>query len=90
MITNLIDVIWFCRNKKRFNNNIISWKSASHMVISNASPADNHTTGTFFSNMHEFAILKAFSAIIHAPNAPRTKEVLWHPSFHCFLDQLQH
>jgi hypothetical protein len=49
-------------------------------VISNASPADNHTTRTFFSDMHEFVILKAFSTIIHAPNAPRNKEVLWHHS----------
>jgi hypothetical protein len=32
---NLIDVIWFCRNKKRLDNNIISWKSAS-LVANNS------------------------------------------------------
>ncbi|GAU26294.1 hypothetical protein TSUD_55920 [Trifolium subterraneum] len=78
-IVNLIDVIWFCRNKVRFDNKIIHWKSASHMVISNTSLAGNHSSGSSFSDMHEFVILKAFSVTIHAPKAPRIKEVLWHP-----------
>ncbi|PNY17981.1 ribonuclease H [Trifolium pratense] len=78
-IINLIDVIWFCRNKRRFDNKIISWKLASHLVISNTSLAGNHSAWSSFSDMHEFVILKAFSVVIHAPNAPRIKEVLWHP-----------
>ncbi|GAU51712.1 hypothetical protein TSUD_415190, partial [Trifolium subterraneum] len=49
-IVNLIDVIWFCRNKMRFDNKIISWKSASNMVISNTSLAGNHSSGSSFSD----------------------------------------
>ncbi|PNX74819.1 ribonuclease H [Trifolium pratense] len=29
--------------------------------------------------MHEFMILKACSVLIHAPNTPRIKEVIWNP-----------
>ncbi|GAU10940.1 hypothetical protein TSUD_426790 [Trifolium subterraneum] len=49
------------------------------MVISNTSLAGNHSSGSSFSDMHEFVILKTFAVIIHAPKAPRIKEVLWHP-----------
>jgi hypothetical protein len=56
-----------------FDNKIISWKSASLLVIFNTSLAGNHSVGTSFSTVHDFVILKVFSVLIHAPNAAQIK-----------------
>jgi hypothetical protein len=56
-----------------FDNKIISWKSASLLVIFNTSLTGNHFVGTSFSDVHDFVILKVFSVLIHAPNAAQIK-----------------
>jgi hypothetical protein len=79
-LVNIISIIWFVRNQKRFNGKSIHWKSSIAMIIANVSLSGNITNKICNSSMTDFAILKRFKINIHPPNAPTIKEVLWcHP-----------
>jgi hypothetical protein len=53
-IINLLNFIWFVRNQARFNNKIISWKSAISMIISNTSLSGNNTKKTLIKLYERF------------------------------------
>jgi ribonuclease HI len=78
-IINLLNTIWFVRNQARFNNNLISWRSAISLIIANTSLTGNHTKKISSNSIRDFSFLKLFKISIHHPRAPILKEVLWHP-----------
>ncbi|PNX68777.1 ribonuclease H, partial [Trifolium pratense] len=78
-LINLLNTIWFVRNQVRFNNKLISWKSAIPMIIANTSLSGNITNKVSSSSIRDFTILKHFKVKIHHPRPPVIKEIVWHP-----------
>lgn len=78
-IVNIVWVIWFCRNKLRFDGKRISYEAAINMIHANISLAGNLSSGHMSSNIQELAILKRFSVAGKLSSAPKIKEVNWYP-----------
>jgi ribonuclease HI len=78
-IINLLNTIWTVRNKARFNNIIITWRSAISMIIFNTSLSGNNTCKLSSNSIRDFSFLKLFRISIHHPRAPFLKEVYWQP-----------
>jgi ribonuclease HI len=79
VIINLLNSIWFVRNQARFNNKVISWKSAISMIISNTSLSGNNTKIHSSNSMRDFTFLKLFRINIHHSRVPVLKEICWQP-----------
>jgi hypothetical protein len=69
-LSNHQDVIDFCWNQLRFNNNYIDWKTAISMIIFNASLSGNLTSLSSGQAMTDFCTLEAFNMQNHLPKAP--------------------
>jgi ribonuclease HI len=78
-ITHLLNSIWFVRNQARFQDKIITWRSALAMIISNTYLSSNNTTKLSSNSIRDFTFLKIFRVNIHHPKAPVLKEVCWQP-----------
>lgn len=79
-IINVIWVVWYCRNKLRFDNKLISFHAATNLVRANVSLFGFISSGVASSSMQEFTFLIFFSVDVKPPKAPRIKEVCWFPS----------
>jgi hypothetical protein len=86
-LVNIFNTIWYARNKTRFNNKRINWRTSISVIISNTSLAGNLTNKKGYSSMTDFIILKKFNVNLHPPQALQIIEVLWNPpiSFFVFL-----
>jgi hypothetical protein len=78
-LVNILSIIWYVRNQKRFSDKSIHWKTAISMISANVFLSGNKTNKTFNSSMRDFTILKKFRINIHPPKAPIIKEVIWQP-----------
>jgi ribonuclease HI len=78
-IINLLNTIWLARNQLRFNDNLITWRSAISMIIASTSLTGNNTSKSSSNSMRDFTFLKQFSINIHHPRVPYSREILWHP-----------
>ncbi|XP_019435162.1 PREDICTED: uncharacterized protein LOC109341675 [Lupinus angustifolius] len=76
-IVNSIAVIWFCRNKSRFDNISIKFSQAIHMIKLNTSFTGNFTKCCAKSSLLEFSILRAFHVNGKYSKAPTITEVNW-------------
>ncbi|MCH80179.1 ribonuclease H protein [Trifolium medium] len=89
-IVNLINTLWMVRNQARFNDKIITWKTAIEIIISNTALSGNNTKKRASSSLRDFSFLKLFDISIHHPKASFVKEVIWHPPslnwFKCNID----
>jgi len=73
------NAIWFYRNASRFNNKIISWRSAISTIISRVSISVGNSKLHASTSMLEFTILKALNCKINPPRSSIVKEVFWNP-----------
>lgn len=80
-IIHCFNVIWYCRNQRRFNDRVIHHRSAINLIISGASLTGNVTNLAAKSCIKEFVILKHFDVKINPPKPHLIKEVLWTPPF---------
>jgi ribonuclease HI len=78
-IINLLHTIWQARNKARFNDTLINWRSAVSMIIVNTAMSGNNTKKLSSNSIRDFTFLKYFNIMIHQPKATFLKEVYWHP-----------
>jgi len=78
-ITNCINVIWYCRNQRRFTNRSIQYISAINLIIEETAMAGNNSKLHAYSSNEDFIILKAFSVQHKYGNAPVIKEIIWQP-----------
>jgi ribonuclease HI len=78
-IINLLHTIWIVRNKARFNDTMINWRSAVSMIIVNTAMSGNNTKKLSSNSIRDFTFLKSFKITIHHPKATYLKEVYWHP-----------
>jgi hypothetical protein len=78
-LVNILSIIWYARNQKRFRDKSIHWKTAISMISANVSLSGNKTNKTINSSMRDFTILKNFRINLHPPKAPIIKEVFWQP-----------
>lgn len=78
-IIHCSNVIWFCRNQKRFNDIVIPHRAAINFIISGASLTGSTTSLAAKSCIQEFVILKHFDVKINPPKPHIIKEVLWSP-----------
>lgn len=76
-IINIIWVIWFCRNKVRFDNRRISIRAAIGMVIASSSLTGNLSKKHMANLSNELAILNHFKVAGHPAKAPKIIPVLW-------------
>jgi ribonuclease HI len=79
VIINLLHTIWIVRNKARFNDIMINWRSAVSMIIVNTAMSGNNTKKLSSNSIRDFTFLKSFKITIHQPKATFLKEVYWHP-----------
>ncbi|CAJ2652437.1 unnamed protein product [Trifolium pratense] len=78
-IINLLNTIWLVRNQARYNNAVISWKSAISMIIVDTSLTGNNTSKLSSNAIKDFIFLKMFRITIHHPKVPVIKEIYWQP-----------
>ena len=78
-IINCCNVIWFCRNQRRFSEKLIHPKSSINLIISATSLSGNLCKLHATSSITDFTILKAFKVLLRPPNAPKIIEVIWQP-----------
>lgn len=78
-IVNIVWGIWYARNKCRFDNKLIPFKSITSMISVDIRRTGTITHGTMFSSIAEFKILKHFSIPCHARAAPIIKQIEWIP-----------
>lgn len=84
-IINVIWVVWYCRNKLRFEDKNISVRAVINMIVANVSLFGNLSNGIMTSSIQDFMILKAFSIIGKPRKAPSFKQVIWyHPACNWF------
>jgi len=70
------NIIWYCRNQKRFNDKLITPRTAINMVISGTYLSGNLTKLAASSSISEFVILKHFDVKVNPPKPNIIKEVL--------------
>jgi len=78
-IINCFNIIWWCRNQRRFNDKIISINSATNLIISSTSLSGNITNLTARSSISEFVIMKHFNVKLKPSKPKSIKEVIWCP-----------
>ena len=78
-VTYCFNLIWYCRNQKRFADKIVNARTAINLIISGTSLSANSSSLKAFSSISDFVILRAFSVKMNYGNAPKIIEVLWHP-----------
>jgi hypothetical protein len=78
-ITYCFNLIWFIRNQKRFSNKSVDVRNAINLIISGISMSSNNSSLKAHSSISEFVLFGAFSVKRNFGNAPKVKEVLWHP-----------
>jgi hypothetical protein len=78
-ITYCLNIIWYCRNQRRFFDKIVQVSSAINLIIAGTSLSGNCSTLKANSTMTDFVMLRAFSVKMNFGNAPIIKEVLWQP-----------
>ncbi|KAK2361883.1 hypothetical protein QL285_086990 [Trifolium repens] len=78
-IVNLLNTIWFARNQIRYNNKVISWRSALSSIISSTALTGNNTCKVSSNSIRDFSFLKLFRITIHHSRVPILKEVCWQP-----------
>ncbi|KAK2424264.1 hypothetical protein QL285_034644 [Trifolium repens] len=78
-IVNLLNTIWFARNQIRYNNKVISWRSALSSIISSTTLTGNNTCKVSSNSIRDFSFLKLFRITIHHSRVPILKEVCWQP-----------
>lgn len=76
-IINVFWVVWHCRNKIRFDNKKIPYKTAINLIIANVSLTGNCSSGYMTNSMQEFVILKAFYVACKPYPTLSMKEVIW-------------
>jgi ribonuclease HI len=84
-IINLINTIWFVRNQARFNDKIISWRSAISSIITSTSLTGNNTCKSSSNSIRDFIFLKKFNICINQPKIPSLGEILWPPPLQNWL-----
>lgn len=72
-------MIWFTRNKGRFNNVLVKEYHVVNLIKAVVSMSGSFSKGVMSNNMNEFLILKAFLVKAHHSKAPLIKQVDWHP-----------
>lgn len=78
-LVNRFNVVWYCRNQRRFSNSSINLRIAIHLIILGTSLSGNNAKLTANSSIREFVVLEAFSVKIHNPKGVIIKEVFLHP-----------
>jgi ribonuclease HI len=78
-IINLLYTIWIFRNKARFHDIPVNWRSAVSMISINTAMTGNNTRKLSSNSIRDFTILKRFNITIHQPKTNFLKEVFWHP-----------
>lgn len=78
-VINILNVIWWCRNNKRFNDVKPNFRTCVNMIVANTSTSGNLTSLTTNNSIHNFVLLKAFNVKCHLSRAPKIIEVLWQP-----------
>jgi hypothetical protein len=78
-IINLLHTIWMVRNKARFNDTMINWRSAVSMIIVNTAMLGTNRKKLSSNSIREITFLKYFNITIHQPKDTFLKEVYWHP-----------
>ncbi|KAK2407625.1 hypothetical protein QL285_043228 [Trifolium repens] len=75
-IINLLHTIWIVRNKARFNNTNINWRSAISMIIVNTAMSGNNTSKLSSNSIRDFTLLKSFKITIHHSKSPFLKKFI--------------
>jgi hypothetical protein len=75
----LFNIIWYCRNQRRFMDKTLNVRSAINLIIAGTSLSGNCSSLKANSSMTDFVMLRAFSVKMNFGNAPIIKEVLWQP-----------
>ncbi|CAL0301660.1 unnamed protein product [Lupinus luteus] len=78
-IVNSLAIVWFCRNKARFDNLKINLYEAFSMIKCNTFLTGNHSAKTARNSMLEFKIFKVFNVNLNCRKAPDIIEVLCKP-----------
>ena len=78
-VINIINTIWFSRNKNRFQDKIVHWRTTINLIIANVSLSGNNNQKASYINMDEFRILKACQVTVRPPKAPIIREVISSP-----------
>ncbi|XP_019425050.1 PREDICTED: uncharacterized protein LOC109333922 [Lupinus angustifolius] len=76
-IINSISVIWFCRNKAKFDNLSISFDQAIAKIKLDTSFTGNFSKLYVKPSLLEFSILRAFHVHCNYSKAPAISEVNW-------------
>lgn len=78
-VLNIVWMFWHCRNKLRFHNKVVHYRSAISSIIAQVSLVGHFSIGTMSSSIAEFTILRSFFVSGHVAHAPSIKEVIWVP-----------
>ncbi|CAL0327859.1 unnamed protein product [Lupinus luteus] len=76
-IVHTISMIWYCRNKMRFEDISYNFNQASSMVKRDTSFSDNLSKHTSANSMMEFLTLRTFNVHPNHGLAPQISEVIW-------------
>lgn len=89
-IINVIWIIWYSRNKIRFQNSSVRIAAARNMVIAAVSTSGKLTGGSMYNSVEELSILHFFKVPGHSSKGPIIKQVNWYPPlcswFKCNID----
>lgn len=77
-IINVFWAIWFCRNRNRFENKQIHFKTAIAMIIANVALTGNLSKGSM-SSIQDFSILKSFDIVCKPGSTEAIMQVNWFP-----------
>lgn len=72
-ISNILCVIWHCRNKNRFDNKVVPLSSVICMIKASIALTRNFSANHMSSSLSEFSILKYFGVTGNPRKAPAIK-----------------
>ncbi|XP_019460170.1 PREDICTED: uncharacterized protein LOC109359931 [Lupinus angustifolius] len=81
-ILNAISTIWYCRNKSRFDNIVISLAHAMTRIKVDISFTGNFSKLCVKNSLTEFSLLKAFKVKGNYNKAPSITKVMWQAPSH--------
>lgn len=79
VVINFVWLIWYSKNKIRFEDRVISTHSVIIMIVAYVSLSGIHSTGIMIASMTEFSILKSFLSQGMLIKLQKLKKVNWYP-----------